>query len=197
MKLVLLCVAWFLGVAYTQDNPFQVIYEAEISTSGSTCQSNGVANVSGVLATYSSCDIPGTYSSCQDILDNCGKVASGMYQLQTSTGTVNRYCDMEGANCGATGGWMRIAFVNMSDPNYNCPVALNLTERTVNGVRMCVYDSATDLCTQVNYGVDDVWYSQVCGRMRATNTGFQMALVHTAIKAEVDLSLDTTWTGFP
>ena len=171
MKLVLLSVVGLLGVAFTQDSPFQVVYNAEITTSSSTCQSSGVANLSAVLTQFSSCDIPGTYSSCQDIIDNCGRVASGMYQLQTDAGTVNRYCDMEGSNCGGTGGWMRVALVDMSDPIQSCPVAQNLSERTFNGVRMCVYDSATDFCTQVNYGVDGVWYSQVCGRVRGYQFG--------------------------
>ena len=30
-------------------------------------------------------------------------------------------------SCGGTGGWRRVVFLNMTDPNHVCPAGLNLT----------------------------------------------------------------------
>lgn len=170
MKLVLLPVVAMLSLAWAQSSTFQVIYDAELSASSQTCESEGIADVSAVLEQFTSCTSPGTYTSCQDIIDKCGPVSSGTYQLQTSDGTtISRYCDMEGANCGGSGGWMRIAFINMTNLNYSCP--LSLTEMTINGVRMCVYAASVDGCAQIDYGVDGIPYSQICGRLRGYQYG--------------------------
>ena len=67
-------------------------------------------------------------------------------------------------------GWKQIAFLNMTDPDQNCPTAWRLYE----------YDSeracgrlATDgeSCNSVQYSSDGYAYTQVCGRI----TGYQYA----------------------
>ena len=36
------------------------------------------------------------------------------------------YCDMEGINCDGEGGWTRVAYINMTEPNATCPNGLTL-----------------------------------------------------------------------
>ena len=56
--------------------------------------------------------------SCQDILYCFPSAPSGYYQIRVPNGSlVQVYCDMEGTKCGGQGGWMRVAYVNMSHSN--------------------------------------------------------------------------------
>ena len=51
---------------------------------------------------------------------------SGYYSITTSNGSeVQVYCDMEGENCGGEGGWMRVAYVDMTQSGSQCPQGLN------------------------------------------------------------------------
>ena len=61
-------------------------------------------------------DIP---SSCKDLLPN---TTSGWYGLGNAEGHVSQqYCDMEREGCGTCGGWMRVAHVDMTQPDQQCP----------------------------------------------------------------------------
>ena len=47
---------------------------------------------------------------------------SGYYTIQAPNGSlISVYCDMEGSNCDGKGGWIRVAYLNMSEPNATCP----------------------------------------------------------------------------
>ena len=74
-------------------------------------------------------------TSCKEIHD-CNRTApSGYYWVNTTTGPLQVYCQMDTNNCGnITGGWTRVAHINMSEPQQTCPsplLALNAP------VRMC------------------------------------------------------------
>ena len=49
--------------------------------------------------------------------------SSGHYWIQNAgTGYANlEYCDMTRRCCNSTGGWMRVAHLNMTDTNHHCP----------------------------------------------------------------------------
>ena len=66
--------------------------------------------------------------SCQDIATQTMATTSGYYSVKNFNGTaVQVYCDMERQCCGSTGGWMRAAYLNMTDPTHHCPTGFRLT----------------------------------------------------------------------
>ena len=63
-------------------------------------------------------------------------------------------------------GWRRVAFLNMTDPNTNCPDAWRLYED--GSVRACGrLESTSGTCDSVLYSTRGYVYSEVCGRIRA------------------------------
>ena len=68
--------------------------------------------------------------------------------------------------CGGTGGWRRAVYLDMTDPNTNCPSGWNMT-----GYSKRTCNRATDgyyTCNSVFFPVSGRPYSQVCGRVRAS-----------------------------
>ena len=70
--------------------------------------------------------------------------------------------------CGGSG-WRRVAFINMTDPNQDCPQGFNLSDYSV---RSCsrVENGFNDCSNSVTFSVDSE-YSQVCGRATAYRFG--------------------------
>ena len=67
--------------------------------------------------------------SCQEILHCFPSAPSGYHEIRIPNGSLAQvYCDMEGTNCGGQGGWMRVAYVNMSQEGASCPQGLNTEE---------------------------------------------------------------------
>ena len=64
---------------------------------------------------------------------------SGYYWIRSSNGSaVQVYCDMDRVcGCNSTGGWTRVAFLNMTDPNQQCPGAWTLRTRSSEPRRLC------------------------------------------------------------
>ena len=74
--------------------------------------------------------------------------------------------------CGGPG-WRRIAFINMTDPNQNCPQGLTLTDYSI---RSCGRTHTENLnCSTVTFPVDDTPYNKVCGRATAYRWGDNFA----------------------
>ena len=90
---------------------------------------------------------------------------SGYYFLLNSAGVVNlEYCDTTG-RCGnqeCTGGWMRVAHLDMNDCNQHCPDSLSETSD-----RRCVRKSVAKGCDSVVYPTHGHEYSRVCGKINA------------------------------
>ena len=100
-------------------------------------------------------------SSCLDVLTTYSTAPSGYYNIRLSNGTITTvYCDMD-LNCNGTRGWMRVGYLNMTDPSEQCPPGFRLYEK--NGVRAC--GRYTKGCVSVTYPSHDISYSQVCGRV--------------------------------
>ena len=71
------------------------------------------------------------FDSCAFVLEKNSSALSGYYTMQTSNGSrLTVYCDMEGNNCDGKGGWMRISYLNMSEPDTVCPTGLMLKQYT-------------------------------------------------------------------
>ena len=80
---------------------------------------------------------------------------------------------MEVANdnyeCGGTGGWRRVVYLNMTDPSNNCPSGWRLTgypKRSCGRVGTCGYS-----CDSVTFHVSGGNYTSVCGSIRAYQQG--------------------------
>ena len=70
------------------------------------------------------------------------------------------YCNMEDTRCGIRGGWMRVAHIDMTDPDDTCPPPLRTLSTPK---RMCAKSVSTG-CSSVAYSTCGIPYTRVCGR---------------------------------
>ena len=83
--------------------------------------------------------------------------------------------DTAGLKCGGTWGWRRAVYLDMTDPNINCPSGWHLTGYSK---RTCGRANSSSLsCDSVFFPVSGGPYSQVCGRIRAYQYGIPDAFV--------------------
>ena len=87
---------------------------------------------------------------------------SGHYWIQhTGTGYANlEYCDMTRTCCNSTGGWMRVANLNMTDTNQHCPSGFRLI---ASPKRTCGTPGSS--CVSTTFPLNGVKYSKVCGKI--------------------------------
>ena len=105
-------------------------------------------------------------NSCHEISELHPRQPSGHYWVRSRNGTaVQVYCDMDRVcGCNSTGGWTRIANLNMSNPSEQCPG--NLTIRTYSSSRrLCGRGTIGAGCRSAVYSSYGISYSNVCGRM--------------------------------
>ena len=104
-------------------------------------------------------------SSCSDIPQY---QPSGEYWIATNSTSspVQVYCDMDrtSCSCNTTGGWMRVANLDMIDSNQNCPDGFRLVNRTTPSTRTCGRPGPAG-CVSTTYPTYGVEYSRVCGRV--------------------------------
>ena len=104
-------------------------------------------------------------SSCSDIpLDS----PAGEYWINSTGSPVQVYCDMDrtSCSCNTTGGWMRVANLDMTDPNQNCPAGFRVVTRASAPLRTCGRsESAIGGCVSTTFQTYGVEYSHVCGRV--------------------------------
>ena len=65
--------------------------------------------------------------------------------------------------CGGTGGWRRVVYLDMTDPNTNCPSGWRLTSHSK---RTCGRVSTGLACDSVTFPVSGGDYTRVCGRIK-------------------------------
>ena len=100
---------------------------------------------------------PYTPLSCSEIHEINANSPPGYYQLRAPNGTITtEYCPMECKKCLAiksTGGWRRLAYLNMTDPTHECPSGFRLFTEP----RRC--SSKTNFgCSSVTYPVHGIQY---------------------------------------
>ena len=105
--------------------------------------------------------------SCKHILLNS---PSRYYWIYNSSEDLNhQFCDMTRI-CGSngTGGWMRVANLDMTDPNQQCPDDFRLITSP-----KCTCGRATPVegCATIVYPTNGHQYSQVCGKNKAYQYG--------------------------
>ena len=106
--------------------------------------------------------------SCRDIpVDN----PSGDYWIQTDDTScpIRVYCELDGSacscKCDTPGGWMRVANLDMTDPNQNCPDGFTQVNSNDPPLRLCGRSVVGAGCNTIVYPVNGIEYSRVCGRV--------------------------------
>ena len=114
-------------------------------------------------------------NSCKDLYSNDPDTESGYYWIKTSSGSPARvYCKMD-ADCGnMTGGWMRVAYIDMRNSSHQCPSGLSLTTRSSEPRRVCDMTSY-NYCASNNYTAHGISYSHIYGRIKAYQNGYSIA----------------------
>ena len=105
-------------------------------------------------------------ASCADIItiNASSPWPSGYYWIGTQGNSSKQYCDMTRSCGGVTGGWMRVAELDMTNSSHQCPS--NLMEKIYSGKRTCVRIETAGGCSSVNnFITPGVEYSNVCGRV--------------------------------
>ncbi len=129
-------------------------------------------------------------SSCSDIPQDR---PSGEYWIATNSASspVQAYCDLNrtSCSCNTTGGWTRVANLDMTDPNQNCPEGLRLETRTEPSLRTCgQVEGPPRGCTSFTYSTYGVEYSKVCGRIIAYQSsspdGFYPYFINRAVSID-------------
>ena len=101
--------------------------------------------------------------SCKQLAYRYPTATSGHYWVLNGSGVaVESYCDMRRRCCGSTGGWMRVAHLDMTDPNHYCPEGFRLFPGPM---RLCTQDANTTGCTSISFSTHGVLYSRVCGKV--------------------------------
>ena len=106
--------------------------------------------------------------SCEEIKNKWPDSSSDYYTIVDTNGHRRHvYCEMEQV-CGSSG-WMRVAYLNMTDPSEECPRGFRLYNQS--GVRACgrPASSSGGCRSSVQFPTYGVPYSEVCGRV----TGYQ------------------------
>ena len=71
--------------------------------------------------------------------------------------------------CGGTGGWRRVVYLDMTDPNTTCPSGWKLTGYSK---RTCGRDTdGTNTCYSATFPVREGEYTRICGMIRAYQWG--------------------------
>ena len=147
------------------------------STAGNVCPPNEVRvserskvgeDIQDLLRTVvvPSCLLTTTRSSpvasCSALPTSC---PSGYYWVSKSEARV--YCDMDRiCGCNGTGGWTRVAFLNMTDTSQQCPGAWILENYATEPRRLCGNPSNVSRgCLSAMYSTYNISYDHVCGRV--------------------------------
>ena len=133
-------------------------------------------NMCFVLRSHELGNVTNPALSCSEIAQRRPQLSSGMYWLKpcTSEQAVQVYCDLEKEFPTGTKGWVRVANLNMTDPNQQCPPNFNLSYTQPK--RLCGKSTDGNGCNSVNYTTSGLQYNKVCGRVvgyqRGTPDGF-------------------------
>ena len=105
-------------------------------------------------------DNPAT--SCRDLLDRHPNASSDYYWIgKSGSPAVKVYCDMTRTCSNLTGGWMRVANMDMTNTSQQCPTGLTLLSSS--SKRLC--DITSNICVNDTFITEGIEYSHVCGRV--------------------------------
>ena len=99
--------------------------------------------------------------SCREIFQCNPSAPSGNYWLNSAeSGSREVYCAMD-TYCDITGGWTRLAYINMNESTARCPTSLRKIDAPIN---LCGRKAGG--CSGVTFPTEGVRYSKVCGQAR-------------------------------
>ena len=109
-------------------------------------------------------------TSCAAILLYDPSSPSGHYWVRSSNGSaVCVYCDMTRSCGGISGGWVRVAELDMTNSSTQCPN--NLRERIDSNIRTCVRNTRSAGCSSVMFFTSGINFKRVCGKIIAYQIG--------------------------
>ena len=102
--------------------------------------------------------------SCEEVKSRCPDCPSDYYIIADNRSIARHvYCYMEEL-CNSTGGWTRVAYLNMTDSSEKCPDGFRLYNES--GVRACGRPvSSGGSCVGITFPSGNIKYSQVCGKV--------------------------------
>ena len=124
--------------------------------------------------------------SCKQIAELKPHYDSGYYWIKGVSGAVGVYCEMD-PSFDQSGGWMRIANVDMRNNHSQCPAGLvyNVTE----GNQLCRKPSLAPGCSSTTFTTQGVEYSKVCGKV----IGYQYYSIHAFGPSRATPGIDQTY----
>ena len=110
-------------------------------------------------------------ASCAALLDFSPSSPSGHYWVRSSNSSAVRvYCDMTKSCGNITGGWMRVGSINITESDTQCPGNL-LKHEDSNTCGVEIVAFSLPHCSSVNFSVNSIRYSKVCGKVKAFPIG--------------------------
>ena len=98
----------------------------------------------------------------------CDKIEEHDAEITAELMDLSEYIELQNSHtCGGTGGWRRAIYLDMTDPNTECPSGWSII--TSDSKRTCGMVGSGS--TSVFFPVSGGPYSQVCGRIRAYQSG--------------------------
>ena len=102
----------------------------------------------------------------------CDKIEEHDAEITAELMDLSEYIELQNSHtCGGTGGWRRAIYLDMTDPNTECPSGWSII--TSDSKRTCGMVGSGS--TSVFFPVSGGPYSQVCGRIRAYQSGITQA----------------------
>ena len=125
-------------------------------------------NITALVYLLSGSDITLPASSCASLPPSS---PSGYYWVRDRNGSaVHVYCDMTRSCGGLTGGWMRVAKLDMTNSSHQCPSGFLL--RTDSSIRTCIRDSNSPGCSSITISTSNTAsFTNVCGKVIAYQRG--------------------------
>ncbi len=115
-----------------------------------------------------------TAPSCAAILLRNPSSPSGYYWITPSDDSAVHfrvYCDMTRSCGNITGGWTRVASLDMRDNSTQCPSSLREKVIDSTTIRTCVNRNTDASCSSDIFSTYNLPYSSVCGQIRAYQFG--------------------------
>ena len=103
--------------------------------------------------------------SCKQIGEVKPYADSGYYWIRKSSGPIEVYCELHGDDkFDRSGGWMRIAHVDMTDSSAQCPPGMKYT--VIEEKRLCQRPPENiPGCSSSIFSVQDLNYTKLCGKV--------------------------------
>ena len=117
--------------------------------------------------------------SCKEITECSPLAPSGKYWLKTDT-IKEVYCDLETWHCGQRG-WLRIAYINMTEQEARCPVPLR---QISSPKKLCGRSTTGGGCSSVTFHSFGFRYNHVCGQAR----GYQYYSTNAFKQVQTDIN---------